>query len=175
MKEQKPRHVLCAVRGGQESRNTVTRAIDLALAYDARLTFFHVLDAEFLGSASLTMAPMSSIYQQLREMGTFTMLILCDRASRRGVTLVDYKIDQGNIRQVLLQTAVETHADILVMGRPVRSPGSNVFAKEEFETFVRELEEYTDPHIIVVSPEVPSPGDSPPFHGMQPPGEEMPD
>ena len=54
MTDQKPKHILCAVRGGQESRNTVVRAIDLALEYDARLTFFHILDAEFLGAASLT-------------------------------------------------------------------------------------------------------------------------
>jgi len=154
MEMKKPKHILCAVRGGQESRNTVIRAIDLALEHDARLTFFHILDAEFLSGASLTMTPVRSIYQQLHEMGDFTMLILCDRASRRGVANVDYRVKEGDVKQILRQMALDTHADILVIGRPVRSPGSNVFTKPEFEQFIHALEEDTDPHIIVVSPEV---------------------
>jgi nucleotide-binding universal stress UspA family protein len=153
MTDHKPKHILCAVRGGQESRNTVIRAIDLALESEARLTFFHILDAEFLGAASLTMTPVRSIYQQLHEMGEFTMLILCDRATRRGVVRVDYKVQEGNIKQLLRQMAIETHADIMVMGRPVRGPGSNVFTKPDFDDFIQSLEIETDPHIIVVSPD----------------------
>ena len=171
MTEQKPKYILCAVRGGQESRNTLIRAIDLALEHDARLTFFHILDAEFLGAASLTMTPVRSIYEQLHEMGEFTMLILCDRASRRGVEKVDYEVREGNVKLILRQIAIETHADILVMGRPIRSPGSNVFNKENFAEFIKSLEPDTDPHIIVVSPE-PADGDmnaSP--HGILPPEE----
>lgn len=153
MTDQEPKYILCAVRGGQESRNTVVRAIDLALKYNARLTFFHILDAEFLGAASLTMTPVRSIYQQLHEMGEFTMQILCDRASRRGVTSVDYKVQEGNIKDLLRQMAIETHADIMVMGRPVRSPGSNVFTRQDFDDFIHSLETDTDPHIIIVSPD----------------------
>jgi nucleotide-binding universal stress UspA family protein len=153
MTDQKPKYIICAVRGGQESRNTVIRAIDLALKYNARLTFYHILDAEFLGAASLTLTPMRSVYEQLHEMGEFTMMILCDRAARRGVERVDYKVMEGNIKQLLRQLAIDTHADILVMGRPVRSPGSNVFTKPAFDEFIQGLETDTDPHIIVVSPD----------------------
>ncbi len=169
MTDQKPKHILCAVRGGQESRNTVIRAIDLALEYKSRLTFFHILDAEFLGAASLTMTPVRSIYQQLHEMGEFTMLILCDRASRRGVTNVDYKVQEGDIKLFLRQIALETHADIMVMGKPVRSPGSNVFTQEEFTDFIKTLEEDTDPHIIVVSPDPTDVGVNAAPHGIIPP------
>jgi nucleotide-binding universal stress UspA family protein len=169
MTDHKPKYILCAVRGGQESRNTVIRAIDLALEHNARLTFFHILDAEFLGAASLTMTPVRSIYQQLHEMGEFTMLILCDRASRRGVARVDYKVQEGDIKQLLRQMALETHADIMVMGRPVRSPGSNVFTRENFADFIKSLETDTDPHIIVVSPDPTDvDGDAVP-HGIIPP------
>jgi len=150
----KPKHIICAVRGGQESRNTVIQAIDLALEHNARLTFFHVLDAEFLGTASLTMTPVRAVYEQLHEMGEFAMLILCDRAARRGVKNVDYRVREGNVKALLRQMAIETHADILVLGKPVRSPGNNVFTKQEFEEFIHSLEEETDPHIIIVSPEL---------------------
>ncbi len=93
------RHVACAVRGGPESRATVTRAIDLALEHGAKLTFVHVMDADFLGYA--TIGPLSVVYQELREMGNFMMLILQDRAIRRGVQDVGYVLMEGNIRKRL--------------------------------------------------------------------------
>lgn len=117
------------------------------------------------------MTPVCSKYEQLHEMGEFTMLILCDRDARRGVARVDYEVREGDIKQILHKIAIETHADILLMGRPIRIPGSNVFITENFAEFIKSLEADTDPHIIVVSPE-PADGDvnaSP--HGILPPEE----
>ena len=148
MASQTPRHIICAVRGGPESRDTVTRAIDLALEHGARLTFFRVMDAEFLQHA--TVGPLSVVYRELTEMGTFAMLILCDRAQRRGVDQVDYIIREGNIRRQLRLMAAETHADLLVMGRPTRSPGRNVFDPVEIENFVAELAEEDSPRVVLV-------------------------
>ncbi len=145
-----PRHIICAVRGGPESRETVTRAIDLALEAGARLTFFHVMDAEFLEYA--TVGPLSVVYHELVEMGTFSMLILCDRAQRRGVAQVDYVVREGNIRKQLRQFAIETRAEVMVMGQPTRSPGRNVFGPDEFAVFVAEVEPEGDLTIITVTP-----------------------
>jgi nucleotide-binding universal stress UspA family protein len=145
-----PRHIICAVRGGPESRDTVSRAIDLAVQFGARLTFFHVMDAEFLEYA--TVGPLSVVYHELVEMGAFAMLILCDRAQRRGVAYVDYVVQEGNIHKQLYQLALETRAEMMVMGRPTRSPGRNVFKADEFETFVAELEQQGNLRIIQVTP-----------------------
>lgn len=150
MTNSKPQHIICAVRGGPESRETVTRAIDLALEAGARLTFFHVMDAEFLGYA--TIGPLSVVYHELVEMGTFAMLILCDRAQRRGVSQVDYIVREGNIRRQLRQCAIETQAQTMVMGRPTRSPGRNVFKVDEFDAFVAELEREGGLRVVPVAP-----------------------
>jgi nucleotide-binding universal stress UspA family protein len=150
MQGEQPRHIICAVRGGPESRETVTRAIDLALESGAWLTFFRVLDAEFLNHA--TIGPLSVVYRELREMGQFAMLILCDRAQRRGVQKVDSIVREGNVRKQLREFALETHADFMVMGRPTRSPGSNTFKPAEFDAFVAQLEEDADLQIEVVKP-----------------------
>lgn len=148
MTERNPRHIICAVRGGPESRETVTKAIDLALEYGARLTYLHVLDAEFLDYA--TIGPLSVVYRELNEMGTFTMLILTDRAQRRGVEQVDYVLPEGNIRNELIRYANETKAGMMVMGRPTRSPGRNVFKINEFDDFVTELEQEGNLMIVKV-------------------------
>jgi nucleotide-binding universal stress UspA family protein len=150
MTTQTLRHIICAVRGGPESRETVTHAIDLALDSDARLTFFRVLDAEFLEYA--TVGPLRVVYHELVEMSTFSMLILCDRAQRRGVAQADYVVREGNIRKQLRQFAIETRAEAMVMGRPTRSPGRNVFAPDEFAAFVAELAPESGLKIITVTP-----------------------
>lgn len=152
MIEQKPKHIICTVRGGRESRETVTQAIDLALEHQARLTFFHVMDAEFLGAATPILTSIRAVYQQLHEMGEFTMLILCDRATRRGVSHVDFLVREGDIQENLRQLASETRAEILVMGHPVRSPGSNVFKPAEFDQFVADLERDANLRIVQVFP-----------------------
>ncbi len=145
-----PQHILCAVRGGPESRETVTRAIDLALQLGAKLTFFRVMDAEFLNHA--TVGPLSVIYRELREVARFAMLILCDRANRRGVTEVDYVVREGDVRAQLRLRAAEARGELLVMGHPTRSPGSNVFKAAELEDFVAELEQAGNLRVTVVTP-----------------------
>ena len=143
------KHVACAVRGGPESRATVTKAIDLALERGAKLTFVHVMDADFLGYA--TIGPLSVVYQELREMGNFMMLILRDRAIRRGVRDVGYVLMEGNIRKKLRDFVRETDADLLVMGMPVRSPGSNVFKEGEIEEFAEDLRREGRLEVMLVS------------------------
>ena len=73
-------------------------------------------------------------------MGEFTLLILCDRARRRGVAEVDYAVWKGNIHKQLRQAAIETDATVMVMGRPTRSSTPNVFKSHEIERFAAELE-----------------------------------
>jgi nucleotide-binding universal stress UspA family protein len=151
MSEIKPRHIVCAVRGGPESRDTVSRAIDLALEYQARLTFLHILDAEFLEYAMI--GPLSVVYRELNEMATFTMLILADRANRRGVEQVDHVLPEGNIHDELIRYVNETHAEMMIIGRPTRSPGRNVFKIDEFDDFVAGLEREGNLMIIRVPAE----------------------
>ena len=143
------KQILCAVRGGPESRETVTYAVDLALETGAKLSFFHAMDAEFLGQAAIART-LSGIYNELVEMGKFTMLILVDRAQRRGVENVDFIIREGNIRKQLMQIASETKAEIMIVGRPTRSPTTNVFKKGEIEAFADELAKEGDLKVVVV-------------------------
>ncbi len=150
MTSEKKMHIVCAVRGGPESRETVSRAIELALARDARLTFLQVMDAEFLNHA--TVAPLSIIYRELQNMAQFTVKILCDRAERKGVGEVSCLIRTGNIQRQIREFVTEQEVDLLVMGRPVRSPGTNVFRPVQFDSFVADLQEANGVQVEVVTP-----------------------
>ncbi len=148
---EKVEHIVCAVRGSPQSRATVTRAIELALENDARLTFLYVADAEFQAQAAIG-SPLSVIYQELTQMAEFSMLILCDRAERRGVKQVGFLIREGNVRKQLLEFVAETRADAFIMGWPMRGPGRPLFTPDEFESFAAELEEVAHPRLVRVPP-----------------------
>lgn len=136
-----PHYILCAVRSHPGSEQTVKKAVDLALEAGARLTFFQVVDAEFVSQIASGRTSLKIAYEELTNMAEFTMIILCERARRRGVEEVDYVVRQGNVREHLKRIAIETDAEIMVMGAPKRSPGRNVFTPKTFKAFVAELEE----------------------------------
>ena len=142
------KHIVCAVRGHPESRITITRSVDLALEHRARLTFVHVIDAEFLEHA--TVKPLSVVYGELVEMARFAMLILCDRAQRRGVQEVDFIVLEGDVSKQLRQFAIDTKADLMIMGTPIPGPGKNIFKQEELKKLIREMEERGDIQIIQI-------------------------
>lgn len=150
MKQRKYDHVLCAVRGRPESRETATRAIDLALEHEADLTFIHVMDAEFLGRATPTLSPLKMVYEQLEQMGEFAMQILCDRATRRGVEQVAYILEKGNVPKRLREIVRDLDADALVIGRSVRGPGKSVFTPDQFDAFIAKIEEEVGLEVIQV-------------------------
>ena len=89
---------------------------------------------------------------RLTQMAEFSMLILVDRAQRRGVEQAGYLIREGNVRKQLLELATETRADVFVMGWPLRGPGRPVFTPQEFESFAAELEEVAHPRLVQVPP-----------------------
>ena len=151
----KVEHIVCAVRGSPQSRATVTHAIDLALEHGALLTFFYAVDAEFLARTTIR-GPLSIVYRELIQMSEFTMLILKDRAERRGVTQVDSIIRDGDVRSQLLRLLHELRPDVVVVGWPLRGAGRPRFKPDEFRAFVAELEREANTRVDVA----PAPPDS---------------
>lgn len=130
--------ILCPVRGGKQSSKTVNRAIELALSTPARLVYLYVVDVDFLGFA--TVARVKVMVDELSETGRFTLSILSDRARNRGVAEVESVIREGTIRDVIRSVAEEVNATMLVLGRPVRTPGVTSFSAGEFDKLIRWLQ-----------------------------------
>jgi hypothetical protein len=53
----------------------------------------------------------------------------------------------------LIRYVNETHAEMMIIGRPTRSPGRNVFKIDKFDDFVAELEREGNLTIIKVPAE----------------------
>ena len=140
------------MRGRPQGRDTATQAIDLALQHQAKLTFVLVMDAEFLGMVAPTMSRLRTIYTQLEAMGEFALLILEDRARRRGVMEVNSFVLKGSVREELRRLTETTDAQVLVIGRPDPTAQKSVFQPAEFETFIAEIQARTNLLIVPVDP-----------------------
>ncbi len=144
-------HIVCAVRGIPQSRKTVTYAIQLALEHQARLTFVHVNDAEFMAAASPTLTSLATVYKQMRDLSEFTLQILCDRATRRGVEQVDYQVLEGRLLVQIRSLLLERMPDILVIGKPMTQAISESGDKRnELRDLVQEIEEQTNITVHIV-------------------------
>ena len=152
MSTERIKHVVCATRGRPVNLDAISTAIDLCLEHDAPLTFLMLLEAEFIGQVTPTMSSLRTLYQQMKEMSEFSLLVLCEEAKQLGVTQVDYIIRTGNLRKQLLEFVTQTSADVLVIARPTSGPGWSAFTPEEFADFIRELEEVGNLHIISIEP-----------------------
>jgi len=132
------RHVICAVRGGPESQETANSAIDLARDYGAKLTFFHVVDPGCLDCGDL--ARSSAAYREYLEQAESMLHTLVGKAQARGVTQVDVLLREGDTREELRELAVETDAELLVLGYPTPDSYRSVFRVDEFHQFLAELD-----------------------------------
>lgn len=126
--------ILCAVRGGPQSQLTVTRAVELAREHDAELVFLYVVDAEFLGYA--TVGRPSVILKELRATGAFTMEMLRERVAHDGID-TDYVVHTGDVGRQIIESVRWQDADTLVMGRPVKSPRDEYLHREELQELCR--------------------------------------
>jgi nucleotide-binding universal stress UspA family protein len=131
-------HIICAVRGGPESQETANSAMDLALKAEAKLTFFHVVDPGCLDCGEI--ARSSAAYREYLEKAESAMHILRTQARQRGVTHVDLILREGNTREELRKLAVETDAELMVLGHPSSDSERSVFTQEEFHEFLAELD-----------------------------------
>ena len=131
-------HIICAVRGGPESQVTANSAMDLALKAEAKLTFFHIVDPGCLDCGEI--ARSSAAYREYLEQAESAMHILRTQAQQHGVTHVDLILREGDTRQELRQLAVETDAQLLVLGHPSPDSERSVFSDDEFHQFLAELD-----------------------------------
>ncbi len=105
------RNVLCAVDLNYHSRNTASRAAEMAAAVDATLTLVHVTaGVEIYGPGG---SHVDSVWKE-RIFG-FAAKEFADLQQDVG-TKAEVIIDSGNVPEMLNRAAEQTKADILVIG-----------------------------------------------------------
>jgi nucleotide-binding universal stress UspA family protein len=129
--------ILCTIRGGPESEETITRAVSLAEELDTRLIFLYVVNLDLIPSSSSVRV--ESIAKELSRMGEFILLMAQARAAAEGVA-ADTFVRQGNIPEQIWAAWRELHAEILIMGKPRHGNNKSFFSEIEQDAFVKKLQ-----------------------------------
>ncbi len=107
--------IVCATRGGEDSRRTQERAIELARARGDDLVFLFVADTSFTPPAQQALAEI--IADELVRLGRRLLGIAQVRAQEQGV-VAQAIVRRGPVRSTLLSVLSELRATTLVMGAP---------------------------------------------------------
>lgn len=138
--------IVCAIRGGPDSRDTIAKAITLAKETGLPLHFLYVVNLDFLSHTSSSRV--QTISEQMRQMGEFILLAAQSSAAAQGVTAQGVT-RQGDVGEEIVALCKEIEADYLVLGRPQSRQEENVFTQELLAKFIARIEEQTGAKVVL--------------------------
>ena len=138
--------ILCAVRGGPMSQQTMDKAIAMAAETDQPLYFLYVVNIEFLShTATSRVHPVS---EEVQQMGEFILSLAQSAAGREGVT-AQCLIRHGHVPEVIKDLCHELAVDYLVLGRPQHHWVYSVFAHDTLIDFIKRTERQTGAKVVI--------------------------
>jgi nucleotide-binding universal stress UspA family protein len=123
--------ILCATRGGEDSRRTQQRAIEMALARGDELVFVFVADATLTPPGRQGLSDV--VADELARLGRRLLGIARARAQEQGVS-AQTVVRCGTFRQTLMDLLAEVNATTLVMGAPHAHGNSRMFSSHEMQS-----------------------------------------
>ncbi len=124
--------IVCATRGGEDSRRTQERAIELARARGDDLVFVFVADATLTPPGRQGLSDV--VADELARLGRRLLGIARARAQEQGVS-AQTVVRCGAVWQTLMDFLTEVNATALVMGAPHGHGNSPAFSSDEVQGF----------------------------------------
>lgn len=143
--------IICAVRGGPASQPTIERAIELAKETKLKLHFLYIVNLDFLSHTQISRV--STISEELHEMGEFILLTAQEKANSEGVR-AEAIIRHGNVSEEIINLAKELQANYVILGLPVgEKEERNVFITGRIKEFGKLIEEQSGAKIVLAGGE----------------------
>ena len=139
--------IVCATRGGEVSRRTQERAVELAHERGVPVVFFFVVDVHF--ASHLNEDLQKALNEEMSRLGRTLLSIARYRAERSGVQ-ADTCVRHGTVSDTLQAYLTEVGASALVMGTPRPDSDQHSFEPEEVPAFAHKIEAETGIEVIIV-------------------------
>lgn len=137
--------ILCAIRGGPDSRPTQEQAIALAKERGDALIFLYVADVSFLDR---TAAPLVvDVESELELMGWFQLAMAREQAAAQGVE-AEIMVRHGHLQSELVAAARQVGATLILLGCPLEKTA--VFDHETIQTLAAHLQAATGAEVRIV-------------------------
>ena len=139
--------IVCAIRGGPDSKITIQAAIDLANQENQPIYFLYIVNLDFLVMTSSSRV--HSVSEEMSEMGEFILLSAQTKAEIAGAEAFSV-VRQGKVQKQIVELCEEINADFIVLGKPVKKQGTqeNVFTQESLMRFKESLESQLTAKVI---------------------------
>lgn len=138
--------IVCAIRGGPDSRPTIEKSIATAKEKNLPIYFLYVVDLNFLTQTSSTR--LHTISKEMDEMGEFILLTAQAKAETQGVTAHGV-VRHGKVWDQIVALCHEVGAEYVVLGRPrVHKAEANVFTHDRITQFAEHIEEKTGATVV---------------------------
>jgi len=128
--------IVCATRGGEDSRRTQARAIELARARADALTFIFVADTTFTPPTRQALTEV--VADELARLGGMLLAIAQARAREQGVE-AGAVVRSGAVCPTLAAFLAEVKATTLVMGVPHGHAPSRTSSPDEVQAFADDV------------------------------------
>lgn len=138
--------IICAVRGGPNSRPTIEKSIELAKESGLALYFLYVVNIDFLDHT--IRSRVQTVSQQMRQMGEFILLTAQAAAKAKGIDAQGI-VRHGNVTQEISSLCHELKADYLVLGQPKFNLEDSHFTETLLAEFVERVEGQTGAKVIL--------------------------
>ena len=139
--------VVCAIRGGPASQETVNIALKLAREKALPLTFLYVVNIDFLSRTASSRVQL--IIEELHQMGDFILLHAQESAQAQGIPASGV-IRRGEVGEEIINLCQEIQADIVVLGRPQGQAGADVFDHQKLDVFSKMIESTSGARVMIV-------------------------
>jgi nucleotide-binding universal stress UspA family protein len=137
--------IICAIRGGPNSRPTIEKAIELSKDTGGQIYFLYVVNLEFLSNS--LHSHLNVMEEEVSEMGEFILLNAQEKAKRWGVA-AEGVIRKGKIGEEIIGVCKDVDADYVILGKPVQDQEHNMLDFGTLGEFAKEIEEASGAKVV---------------------------
>lgn len=139
--------IVCALRGGLDSRATITRAITLAQEAGLPLHFLYVVNRGLVSDTTSRSAHTAA--EQLRQMGNSMVLEAQAIANSHGIP-AQGAVRCGYVEDEIAGMCRDVDADYLVLSQSASHKEENVFTPERLARFCARIEREAGAKVVRV-------------------------
>ena len=138
--------IICAFRGGPQSQPAIEKSISLAKEVSLPLYFLYIVNLNFLTHTQSSRV--SSISEELAEMGEFILHSAQEKASQSGVNS-EGVVRHGAVQEEIILLAKELEANYVVLGLPQGQKEADIFVIERIKEFGVRIEEESGAKVVL--------------------------
>ncbi len=140
--------IICAIRGGPNSRSTINKAVQVAQETNLPLHFLYVINLDFLVHTNIGRTHL--ITRQMKQMGEFILLTAQTKAEDKGIQAKGV-IRKGKVVDEIIQLCHELEANHVILGLPNGANDDDRFTIEQLNHSGQRIESESGAKIIYVS------------------------